>query len=97
MAIFSLCCSDGLVAKSCLTHVTLWTVNCQAPLSLQFPRQEYWHGLLFPSGDLPNPGIEPASPELQADSLLLNQQGSPWYCLLLLLSCFSRVRLYVTP
>ena len=75
MAIFSVCCSDGLVAKSCLTRVTLWTVSCQAPLSLQFPRQEYWSGLLFPSGDLPNPGIEPASPELQADSLLLSHQG----------------------
>ena len=39
-------------------------------LSLEFSRQEYWHGLPFPSpGDLPNPGIEPRSPALQADSL----------------------------
>ena len=40
----------------------LWTVACQAPLSMGFSRQEYWSGLPFPSpGDLPNPGIEPAS------------------------------------
>ena len=43
---------------------------CQAPLSVGFPRQEYWSGLLFPSpGDLPDPVIEPGSPALQADSL----------------------------
>ena len=43
--------------------VTLWTVACQAPLSMGFSRQEYWSGLLFPSpGDLPNPGIKPTSP-----------------------------------
>ena len=44
----------------------------QAPLSVGFPRQEYWSGseLPFPSpGDLPNPEIEPGSPELQADAL----------------------------
>ena len=51
--------------------VTLWTVAHQAPLSVGFPRQEYWSELPFPSaGDLPNPGIEPRSPSLQADSLL---------------------------
>ena len=37
-----------------------WTVACQAPLSVEFSRQEYWSGLPFPSpGNLPNPGIEP--------------------------------------
>ena len=42
--------------------VTLWTVACQAPLSMEFSRQEYWSGLPYPSsGDLPNPGTEPAS------------------------------------
>ena len=41
---------------------TLWTVACQAPLSMGFPRQEYWSGLPFPSpGDLPDPGIKPTS------------------------------------
>ena len=51
----------------------LWTVARQALLSMGFSRQEYWRGLPCPSpGDLPNPGIEPASPvspALQADSL----------------------------
>ena len=41
------------------------TVACQAPLSMGFSRQEYWSGLPFPSpGDLPDPGMEPAFPEL---------------------------------
>ena len=41
---------------------TLWTVGCQAPLSMEFSTQEYWSGLPFPTpGDLPDPGIEPAS------------------------------------
>ena len=49
---------------------TPWTVAHQAPLSMEFSRQEYWSGLLIPSpGDLPNPGIEPKSPAWQADSL----------------------------
>ena len=53
-----------------LSHVRLFatlcnTVACQAPLSMGFPRQEYWSGLPFPSpGDLPDPGIEPASAAL---------------------------------
>ena len=43
--------------------VTPWTVACQAPLSMGFSRHEYWRGLSFPSpGDLPDPGIKPASP-----------------------------------
>ena len=49
---------------------TPWTAAHQAPLSIRFSRQGYWSGLLFPSpGDLPNSGIEPRSPALQADSL----------------------------
>ena len=51
----------------------------QAPLSMDFSRQEYWSGLLFPPpGHLPNPRTEPASPALQADSLPLSHQGSPF-------------------
>ena len=47
---------------------TPWTVAHQAPLSMGFSRQEYWSGLPFPSpGDIPDPGIEPRSPLLQAD------------------------------
>ena len=60
---------------------TLWTVAHQAPLSMGFSKQEYWSGLPFPPPrDLPNPGIEPASPAcpaLQADSLPLSHQGIP--------------------
>ena len=54
-----------------------WTVACQAPLSVEFSRQEYWNGLPFPSlGDLPDPGIEPSSSAWQADSLPLSHLGS---------------------
>ena len=50
----------------------------QASLSMGISRQEYWSGLPFPSpGDLPNPGFEPMSSALQADSLLLSHWGSP--------------------
>ena len=57
---------------------TPWTAAYQAPPSMEFSRQEYWSGLLFPSpGDLPNPGIEPGSPTLQADTLLSEPPGKP--------------------
>ena len=50
--------------------VTPWTVAYQAPPSMGFSRQEYWSGVPFLSpGDLPDPGIEPGSPALQADAL----------------------------
>jgi len=58
--------------------VTPWTVAHQAPLSMEFSRQEYWSGLPFPSPeDLPNPGIKPRSPALQADSLPLYNLRNP--------------------
>ena len=64
---------------------TPWTVAHQAPPSMGFSRQEYWSGLPFPSpgesswpGDLPDPGIEPGSPALQADALPLEPPGKPW-------------------
>ena len=58
--------------------VTPWTVACQAPLSMGFSRQEYWSGLPFLSpGDLPDPGIKPRSPALQADSLSSEPSGKP--------------------
>ena len=62
-----------------LSHVQLfvtpWNVAYQAPLSMGFSRQECWSGLPFPSpGDLPNPGINPRSPALQADAL----PSEPW-------------------
>ena len=56
--------------------MTPWTVAHQAPLSMGFSRQEYWSGLPFPSpGDLPNPGIKPGSPALQADALSSEPPG----------------------
>ena len=52
------------------------TVAHQAPMSMGFSKQEYWSGLPFPPpGDLPDPGIKPAVPALQADSLLLESPG----------------------
>ena len=58
----------GLVAKSCPILATPWTVAHQAPLTLGFPKREYWSGLPFPPpGDRPNPGIESGSPALQVD------------------------------
>ena len=54
-------------------------IASQAPLSMEFSRQEYWNGLPFPSpGDLSDPGIEPGSLALQADALRLSLQGSPF-------------------
>ena len=55
---------------------TPWTVAYQAPPSLEFSKQEYWSGLPFPSPDLPNPGMEPGSPVLQADAYHLSHQKS---------------------
>ena len=58
--------------------MTPWIVACQAPLSMEFSRQEYWSGLPFPSpGDLPNPGIKPDLPALQADSLPSEPREKP--------------------
>ena len=57
--------------------VTPWTVAYQAP-SMGFSRQEYWSGLAFPSPEgLPDPGIEPGSPALQADALPSEPPGKP--------------------
>ena len=65
---------------------TLWTVAPQGPLSMGFSKQEYWSGLPFlPPRDLPNPGIElasPVCPALQADSLPTEPSGKPRGCLL---------------
>ena len=56
--------------------MTLWHISCQAPLSIEFSRQEYWSGLPFPfPKDLLNPGIKPTSPVLQAGSLPSEPSG----------------------
>ena len=63
-----------LVSQLCLTR--------QSPLFMGLSKQEYWSGLPFPSpGDLPDPGIEPRSPELQVDTLLSESPGKPQYVL----------------
>ena len=62
--------------------MTPWTnVAHQATPSMGFSRQEYWSGLPFPSpGDLPDPGIKPRSPTLQADALTSEPPGKPHDC-----------------
>ena len=63
-------CAACLVAQSCLTLGTPQTVACQAFMSMGFSRQGHWSGLPFPApGDLPDPGMKPGSPALQADAL----------------------------
>ena len=82
------CESCSVVSNS----LTPWTVACQAPLSMEFSRQECWSGLPFPStSDLPNPGIEPRSPALQADSLPSELPGKQRYQThVFYISCTSR-------
>ena len=72
----------GSEVKS-ISHVQLfatpWTVAHQPPRSMRFSRQEHWSGFPFPSpGDLPDPGIKPRSPALQADALTSEPPGNPW-------------------
>ena len=77
------CVNIAIVHARVLSHFSrvqlcakLWTVARQAPPSMEFSRQEYWSGLLFPSpGDLPNPGIEPESHVLRIGSLLTEPPG----------------------
>ena len=71
-----------------------WTVAHQVALSMGFPRQEYWSGLPFPStGDLPDPGIEPASPALAGRFFTTESLGKPDAGILLLI--FSKRRNFV--
>ena len=67
-----------LVTQLCLSVCGPWTIACQAPLSMGFPRQEYWSGLPFPpSEDLPDPGIKPRYPVLQGNYSPLEPPGKP--------------------
>ena len=70
-------CARACVCVSCSvvsnSFVTPRTIVCQSPLSMEFSRQEYWSGLPSPSpGNLPDPGIKPRFPALQANSLPSN-------------------------
>ena len=83
-----------LIAQQCLTLCN--SMDCspqQAPLSMGFPKREYWSSLTFLSpGDLPDPGIEPRSPPLWADSLLSEALGSSPYILCIVVSiCQSQI------
>ena len=74
--------SEVTVKVKLLSHIrlfaTLWTVSYQASLSMGFSKQEYWSGLPFPSpGDLPDPGIEPDSPTMEAGALTSEPPGKP--------------------
>ena len=73
-------CVHAELLHSCLTLVTPWTVVYQAPLSIGFSGQEYWTGLPFPPpGDLPDPGIEiasPVAPALTGEFLPLSHLGN---------------------
>ena len=78
MEILSLELHSMLELNCVQLFVTPWTVAHQAPLSMEFPRQEYWSGLPFPPpGDLSNPGIEPVSPALQEDFSPAELSGKP--------------------
>ena len=67
-----------LVVQLCPTLCNSMVCGTSGPLSVGFSRQAYWSGVPFPSPeDLPDPGIEPGSPALQADSLLSKPPGKP--------------------
>ena len=71
---FHVVVSPSVVSES----ATPWIVARQAPLSMGFPRQEYWNGLPFPlPEDLPHPGIEPASPALAGGFFITEAPGKP--------------------
>ena len=86
--IYRLLCSIWVKSLSRVQlFATPWIVAYQPALSIGFSRQEYWSGLPFPSpGDLPEPGIEPGSPTLQADVLPSEppRKHVPFNCLLFL-------------
>ena len=71
-------CTGYVCMLSLVQCVTPWSVARQAPLSMGFPRQEYWSGLACPPpGDLPDPGIEPTSPGLIGGFFTIEPPGKP--------------------
>ena len=81
-------CMCACVCASVLSHfshvwlfVTLWTVACQAPLSMGFSRQEYWSELpCCPPGDLPHPGIKRVSPAFWVENI--QKFNTPWFSIM---------------
>ena len=94
----------SLVTKLCLTLATPWAVARQAPLSMEFFRQEYGMGCSFPlqgifpcRGKIPHAGVKPTSPALQADSFKAEPPGKPLELILVALFNRGRNRAYVSP
>ena len=70
--------NESLLLSCIRLFATPWTGAHQSPLSMGFPKQEYWSGLPFPSPrDLPDPGIEPRSPALQEEALTSEPPEKP--------------------
>ena len=98
-------CIHVPVCACVLSHVqafvTPWTIACQASLSMNFPRQEYWSGLPFPApGDLPEPGVKPMSlvSRALAGSFFTSwATGDTNICNVVVVQSFSCVWLFVTP
>ena len=90
--------SEWVKSLSCVRlFVTPWTVAYQASLSTGFSRHEYWSGLPFPSpGDLPDPGIEPRSPALEAEALTSEPPGKPSFLIFFYNMVYPR-RLDIVP
>ena len=84
-------CESENVSHSVMSYsATPWTVAHQAPLSMEFSRQEHWSGLPFPSGDLPNPGVEPWSLELAGRFFSTEPRGKPCGCVLIKLYLYKQ-------
>ena len=84
----NVCVHACLVAKSCLTLCTPWTVARHSPLVMGFPRQEYWSGLsLPPPGDLPDPGIKPSLLHCRKILYPLSHQGTPIIIIIIIIIC----------
>ena len=103
------CVCGQSLGHVCLS-VALWTVTCQSPLSMKLFRQEHWSGLPFPiPGDLPDPGIKPASPALadgfSASATREARSGDAWCKIIIILgqnlgevfqcSCSDMKKLYI--
>ena len=75
-------CMYAQSLQSCPTLAILWTVACQAPLSMGYFRQEYWSGLPLPSPDLSHPGVEPGSLTSPALAVGFFTTSTTWEALL---------------
>ena len=94
LCLYVLLFSHWVVSNS---FVTLWTVACQALLSLEFPTQEYWNGLPCPPpGDHPDPGIRPLSPGLAGGLFTTEPPGKP-VCVCVCVCVCARMHMDIQP